>query len=93
MTEQNVLTPSADSTSPPTRLMLVGGKWVEAVDGDWRDITSPGHRGKVLARVPRGTGADVDLAVSAARAAFPAWRDQHFTGRQRLLLRIADAIE
>ena len=93
MTEQSVLTPSADTTSPPTRLMLVGGKWVGAVEGDWRDIVSPGHRGKVLARVPRGTGTDVDLAVSAARAAFPAWRDQHFTARQRVLLKIADAIE
>ncbi|MBB3084565.1 aldehyde dehydrogenase family protein [Geodermatophilus sabuli] len=93
MTEQSVLSPSTGKTSAPTQLMLIGGKWVEAVEGDWREIVSPGHRGKVLARVPRGTGADVDLAVSAARAAFPAWRDQHFTARQRVLLKIADAIE
>jgi aldehyde dehydrogenase (NAD+) len=73
--------------------MLIGGKWVEAADGGWREITSPGRRGQVLARVPRGSAADVDRAVTAARDAFPAWRDQHFTGRQRLLLRIADALE
>ncbi|MCW2574451.1 MAG: Betaine-aldehyde dehydrogenase, partial [Modestobacter sp.] len=36
---------------------------------------------------------DVARAVAAARAAFPAWRDQHFTARQRVLLRIADAVE
>jgi aldehyde dehydrogenase (NAD+) len=73
--------------------MLIGGNWVEAADGGWREITSPGRRGQVLARVPRGSAADVDRAVTAARDAFPAWRDQHFTGRQRLLLRIADALE
>jgi aldehyde dehydrogenase (NAD+) len=43
--------------------------------------------------VPRGGPADVDRAVAAARAAFPGWRDQHFTARQRALLRIADALE
>jgi aldehyde dehydrogenase (NAD+) len=31
--------------------------------------------------------------TSTARDAFPAWRDQHFTGRQRVLLRIADAVD
>jgi aldehyde dehydrogenase (NAD+) len=93
MTEQSVLSPSTDTASPPTRLMLIGGEWVEAADGEWREITSPGRRGHVLARVPRGNATDVQRAVAAAREAFPAWRDQHFTARQRPLLRIADAIE
>src|SRR3712207_1959764 len=93
MTEQSVLNPPTDATSPPTRLMLIGRDWVEAVDGEWREITSPGRRGEVLARVPRGNATDVDRAVAAAREAFGAWRDQHFTARQRVLLRIADAIE
>jgi aldehyde dehydrogenase (NAD+) len=93
MTEQSVLNPSAGTSSPPTRLMLIGGEWVEAADGGWREIASPGRRGSVLARVPRGSAADVDRAVTAARAAFPAWRDLHFTARQRVLLRIADALE
>ena len=93
MTDQSVLAPPAGATSTSSRLMLIGGDWVDAADGEWREITSPGHRGRVLARVPRGNATDVDRAVSAARDAFPAWRDQHFTARQRLLLRIADAIE
>ncbi len=93
MSEQSVLSPPTGATSPPTRLMLIGGNWVEAADGEWREITSPGRRGHLLARVPRGNATDVDRAVTAAREAFPAWRDQHFTERQRLLLRIADALE
>src|SRR4051794_27496844 len=93
MTEQSVLSPTTGATSPPTRLMLIGGNWVEAADGEWREITSPGRRGQVLARVPRGKATDVDRAVTAAREAFPAWRDQHFKERQRVLLRIADALE
>jgi aldehyde dehydrogenase (NAD+) len=93
MTEQSVLSPPTGASSPPTRLMLIGGEWVEAAGGEWREITSPGRRGHVLARVPRGDRADVDRAVRAARDAFPAWRDQHFTARQRQLLQIADALE
>src|SRR5918997_88870 len=93
MSEQSVLSPPTGATSPPTRLMLIGGDWVEAADGEWREITSPGRRGSVLARVPRGKATDVDRAVAAAREAFPAWRDQHFKERQRVLLRIADALE
>jgi len=93
MTEQTVLDPSTDATSPPTRLMLINGEWVEGVEGEWRDIISPGRRGQVLARVPRGGVPDVNRAVEAARNAFPGWRDQHFTARQRVLLRIADALE
>src|SRR3712207_8155083 len=93
MTEQSVLNPPTDATSPPPRLMLIGGDWVEAVDGEWREITSPGRRGEVLARVPRGNATDVDRAVAAAREAFGAWRDLHFKERQRALLRIAGALE
>lgn len=90
---QNVLTPLDQTITPvPEQLMLIGGEWVESVTGEWRDVLNPGRHGHRLARVPSGDAEDVDRAVRAARAAFPAWRDQHFTGRQRALLKIADAI-
>lgn len=73
--------------------MLVNGDWVEARDGRWIEITTPIVRGHVIGRVPSADVADVDDAVAAARAAFPAWRAQHFTARQRALGRVADAIE
>ena len=60
MTEHSVLKAPARAGSPPTRLMLIGGSWVEAAEGEWREITSPPRRGRVIGRVPRGGAADVD---------------------------------
>jgi aldehyde dehydrogenase (NAD+) len=93
MTEAVTGTATGADGDPPVRRMLIGGEWIDGHDGECRDVTSPARRGQVIARVPRGGAADVDRAVQAARDAFPTWRDQHFTIRQRALLHIADAIE
>ncbi len=81
------------SAQVPTKLLLIDGQWVESVSGEFRDITSPAHRGRALARVAEANAEDVDRAVRAARAALGPWKAQHFTARQRVLWRIADAIE
>lgn len=73
--------------------MFVDGSWVEALGGEWSDVTTPILREHVIARVPSSRAADVDRAVVAARKAFPKWKSQHFTARQRVLGKIADAIE
>nr|WP_296774240.1 aldehyde dehydrogenase family protein [Rhodococcus sp. (in: high G+C Gram-positive bacteria)] len=73
--------------------MVIGGAPVEAIGGGWTDVTTPILRDHVIARVPTGEAADVDLAVQAARDAFPQWRAMPFASRQRALGRIADAIE
>ncbi len=70
--------------------MHIGGEQVEALDGRWIEVTSPSRRGRSLGRVPRADAADVDRAVRAARAAFPAWRALPATARQKALLAIAD---
>ena len=80
-------------TAAPEKPMLIGGEWVAGVDGVWTDVVSPGRRGTVLAQVPEGSAEDADRAVRAARAAFPAWRALHFKDRQKILLKIADALE
>ena len=85
--------PGATVTTVPDRPMLIDGQWVAALDGEWSEVPSPGRRGTILARVPVGRPADADRAVSAARAAFPAWRALHFKDRQKAILRIADALE
>ncbi|MET3804056.1 aldehyde dehydrogenase (NAD+) [Nakamurella sp. UYEF19] len=72
--------------------MLIGGDRVNAANDAWTDVHSPSRRGTVIGRVPQGEAVDVDRAVEAARAAFPAWRDLHFKDRQLALLRIADAL-
>jgi malonate-semialdehyde dehydrogenase (acetylating)/methylmalonate-semialdehyde dehydrogenase len=40
--------------------------------------------GEVIARVPRGGAVEVDAAVAAARAAFPAWRDMPLIARANI---------
>lgn len=73
--------------------MWIGGEEVASAGGEWRNVENPARRETVIARVPSGNEADVDRAVAAARAAFPAWRAQHFSGRAKALLAIADELE
>lgn len=75
------------------RQMFIGGAWVEAQSGRTLETRNPAN-GKLLAEVPRGEAADIDLAVSAARAAFEGpWRRFKPFERQALLLRIADLFD
>ncbi|GII98259.1 aldehyde dehydrogenase (NAD+) [Sediminihabitans luteus] len=50
----------------------VDGRWREAESPDTFTVTDAAH-GTVIGTVPAGTAHEVDLAVQAARAAFPAW--------------------
>ena len=49
--------------------------------------------GQLLAHVARGGAAEVDQAVTAARAAFPGWRDLGAEGRREILHRLAHLVE
>src|SRR3989442_339625 len=73
--------------------MLIAGELVESADGRTFDVETPATGGKRVAHVPRSGAADVDRAVRAADAAFPAWRAVAPRDRGRLLLRIADDLE
>ena len=52
---------------------FVGGEWRAARTGNTTPILNPAT-GEVLAAMPMSEGNDVDSAVRAAAAAFPAWR-------------------
>ncbi|MGP4025908.1 aldehyde dehydrogenase family protein [Actinomadura sp. 3N407] len=67
---------------------LIGGEWVPAAGGETIEVINPAT-GEPLGRVPRGSAADVDAAVRAATAAFPAWRDTSATARAELITRWA----
>ncbi len=69
-------------------------------DGVWRDSASadtlPVHdpaTGEEIARVPLCTREEVDVAVAAARAAFPAWRRVPAVQRARYLFKYRDLLE
>ncbi len=72
--------------------MLIGGEWVESLDGGVLAVENPGRR-QPIAEVPRGTARDVDRAVRVATTAFAGWRAVPPRERGRALLRIADALE
>jgi malonate-semialdehyde dehydrogenase (acetylating)/methylmalonate-semialdehyde dehydrogenase len=70
------------------------------VDGSWRRSQSPDtlevpdpSTGALLARVPLSTAEDVDAAVKAARAAFPAWRETPVPERARHILRFRQLLD
>ncbi len=71
----------------------IGGKPVTPADGRYFASTNPAT-GAELYEAARGTAADVDRAVSAAREAFedPRWRDLSQTRRGHLLRRLGDLI-
>jgi len=70
----------------------INGEFCDAADGRTTDVVNPAT-GEVYATAPLSAAADVDAAMAAAEAAFPAWRDATPSERQKALLRIADAIE
>ena len=64
----------------------------EAAGGARLPVLDPGT-GRPIAEIARGTAQDVDRAVAAARAAFPAWRAATPADRARTLAAIADAVD
>ena len=72
---------------------LINGKRVGAADGQLFDCISPVD-GKVLTQVARCGAADVDAAVSAARAAFDdgRWSGMAPAQRKRVMIRFADLL-
>src|SRR4051812_29348754 len=75
-------------------------RWGNYVAGEWRDDVGDGTlqvlnpaTGETIGETPNGTEADVDAAVRAAHAAFPAWSETTPGQRQRKLLQIAELID
>jgi acyl-CoA reductase-like NAD-dependent aldehyde dehydrogenase len=52
--------------------IYIGGTWVPSAGTGHHDVINASTE-QVMGSVPDGTAADVDAAVKAARAAFPAW--------------------
>jgi malonate-semialdehyde dehydrogenase (acetylating)/methylmalonate-semialdehyde dehydrogenase len=61
----------------------IDGRPVEVLAEKTGPVYDPAT-GQVVARVPRGGSTEVDAAVVAAQAAFPAWRDTPLIGRSAI---------
>ena len=84
----------AMTTATDTRLLgnYIGGRWVAAAATDNLPVTNPAT-GEALARVPLSGRDDVDAAVAAAKAAFPAWRSRSTIERARWLYGFRQVME
>jgi acyl-CoA reductase-like NAD-dependent aldehyde dehydrogenase len=69
--------------------MYINGKWVDAASGKTYRAINPATE-EEIAEIPLGDKDDVDLAVAAARKAFPAWAQTPQSERTRLLLKMAE---
>ncbi|WP_410210029.1 CoA-acylating methylmalonate-semialdehyde dehydrogenase [Aquirhabdus sp.] len=82
------------STSPtviPTVKLLINGQFIESATSEWRDVVNPATQ-QVLARVPFATPDEINAAVAAAKAAFPAWRKTPIGTRARIFLKYQQLI-
>jgi aldehyde dehydrogenase (NAD+) len=78
---------NSDEISFPAPAHWIDGRAVP-FDGPVIEVLNPATGG-VIATVPDGTAADVDRAVSAATAAFPAWAATDPAERAAVLRRVA----
>ncbi|GAB3684654.1 aldehyde dehydrogenase family protein [Salinisphaera aquimarina] len=83
----------AELLAPAQPRLFIGGGWCDAADGATFDTRDPAHDDCVLADVARGGALDIDAAVTAARAAWPAWAATAPADRSACLRRLADAVE
>ena len=72
--------------------LFIDGKFVDAKSGETLTSVNP-HDNTAIAEVSMAGRADVDAAVAAANAAFPAWSHASASDRGRILMRLADLIE
>jgi malonate-semialdehyde dehydrogenase (acetylating)/methylmalonate-semialdehyde dehydrogenase len=76
-------TPRKAASTLPILSHWIDGRPVEVLPEQTGPIYNPAT-GQVIGRVPRGGASEVDAAVKAARAAFPAWRDTPLIARSQV---------
>jgi len=70
----------------------INGQFTKPSSGEYFDNISP-IDGKVFTQAARGNAEDVEKAIAAGWAAFPAWSKSSAASRSNLLLKIAQVVE
>lgn len=83
---------SVAGREPAVVPLWIGGQRVEPCTERSSEVTNPAT-GAVIRRVPLCGSVDVDRAVAAAGAAFPAWRNTPPLRRARILTRFRELME
>ncbi len=72
--------------------LYINGQWVPSTGTGTLEVTDSATE-EVIATIPDGSTADVDSAVAAARAAFPAWNALSGAERAAYLMKIHAGLE
>ena len=92
------MTITRPALSPASQSFVDRGSFGHCIGGEWTradatlDTLDPAT-GETIAQIGRGTAADIDRAVAAARSALPGWSATLPLDRAKILWRIADLIE
>lgn len=70
----------------------IKGEWAASTATEYVSITNPAT-GEKLGSVPMGTAADVNAAVTAAKQAYPGWRNVPVATRARYLFELRNLME
>ncbi|EXM12994.1 hypothetical protein FOTG_18534 [Fusarium oxysporum f. sp. vasinfectum 25433] len=81
------------STENLPNKLFINNEYVEAKSGQKLEVFNPKNESLVSNEVPLAGEEDVERAVEAAEAAFPAWRQTTSTARRDCLLKLADLME
>src|SRR5690606_19353492 len=81
----------APSLAYPKAMNYIGGRTYEPT-GDTLDVLSP-LDGSVISAVPLSDARSLDMAVEAARAAFPAWSGLTLKERTQVFYRLRALLE
>jgi alpha-ketoglutaric semialdehyde dehydrogenase len=70
----------------------IGGRWVPSASGRTLENRNPADRDDLVGRFADSNAQDVEQAVAAAKAAFPAWRALPAPRRGEILFRCAEIL-
>ena len=66
---------------------FINGQYIESKSQKYNDIFDP-STGKQIAKVPCCTQEEVEQAIAAAKAAFPAWKDTPVRKRAAIMMKL-----
>lgn len=83
--------PSSKQRNPPRVPILIGGSFVDSQSSEFIDVINPATQ-QVVSQIPLTSNEEFKAAVSAAKQAFPAWRNTPVTTRQRIMFKLQQLI-
>ncbi len=78
--------------SIPRIPLFIDGNWIESTTDTWMPVYNP-STGEVIAEAPDCLPEEVDMAVAAAKAAFPAWAEKPAVERIQYLFKLKQLLD